>query len=237
MSKGQSKSTHMMALYITIPIVVCSLLIGVVLFLLCCSRRYRLNWYERSLLEGSQSSSKQDSERSFLHRPSYTGSGSSGSSFIKPFNINKPPKDFIKHPHFDDNLPPITIGHGSARIITKKVKPQQTHNGSMGSGSSSPNSPDHSPRSSFSEHINEKRISFGGVLPTSNGGMLGRRETVAGICTQGSRRDSMTPSTGSAADIRRDSAEFWVPPNVLQKKRAHSLVPTLETYQGKDSEG
>ena len=221
--------SYALALYISLPIVVCLLLLLAGVLFLCCSRRYRINWYERSLLESSVRD--QESEKAFLQPTKRTRDKTKG--LIKGISNSTSRRDLD-----DNNLPPVTIGHGSTTVITKKVKPQFLDTGSMGSSSSSPSS-DHSPISSLSEALADKRVSFSSVLPSAytnggsgtpstGGGVTGRRDTIHGIV--GSRRDSSTLSTGSG-EARRDSAEFWVPPAVMQRKRAQSLVPTLGLFQ------
>ena len=59
---------YLVALYITIPIVVIVMMVTVCY--LCCSRRYRLNWFERHRLEeeGSQKFESDSEKEHFAHR-------------------------------------------------------------------------------------------------------------------------------------------------------------------------
>ena len=50
-------SPYLVVIFVAIPVLVL-LLLGV-LFYVCCSKRYRLNWYERALLESTRSGEKE----------------------------------------------------------------------------------------------------------------------------------------------------------------------------------
>lgn len=63
MARPPTGSSHMVALYIIIPLLV--LLLVLLVCYLCCSRHYRLNWYERHLLEAG--TPDVEKER-FVHR-------------------------------------------------------------------------------------------------------------------------------------------------------------------------
>ena len=279
----------MLGIYIAVPLTICviALILAVLLCYVCCKRRFRLNWYERTLLEGleSRNSSKNrdgDSEKDFLHRHTPERGGEQHSRSISSLDRSSgcDPRSTLTE-SLKQGLPNITIGHGSANVVTRKVKQQQQweedeedSSCSMGSHNSSPHSPAHhldghisdgggggyghnkspSRRSGVGQTLiniqHDKRSGGGGV--TFNTGSIGgggiyplaanmsRRSSMTApviLPATSGRKNSSSGSTGSN-DGRRDSAEFWVPPTVLKKKRAQSLVPSLGLFQeSQDKEG
>lgn len=66
-------SGYMVAVYILVP----ALIVGGLCLLLyiCCSKRYRLNWFERTLLEAHE---ERSSEKEYINTAATRGSTSTG---------------------------------------------------------------------------------------------------------------------------------------------------------------
>ena len=157
----------MIAIYVIVPAVI--LIVVVILVYFCCSRKYRLNWFERTLLEAHD---ERDSEKEYINPA--TASTSTG----------------------------VVQDHGSLhRCSVQSVRTQS------------------SDRSSSIPSISHP---FAGPQPppliTSKYSPLIEPPHIPPVI-------SSHPSTPSSE--KSGEQQFWVPPAILQKKRAQSLVPQL----------
>ncbi|XP_074654722.1 synaptotagmin-5-like [Tubulanus polymorphus] len=140
---------YLLALYIVIPLVV--LCLALLVMFLCCSKRYRLNWFERSLLQHD------DEEIRRINKPSPVYS-----------NTSSP------------RLSIASIRRGSQQKYGPLLTPNIFAYGNMGSNPSTPQNTD--------------------------------------------------------GESEQGSEQFWVPPDVVRKKRAQSLVATLMHNDTSDEE-
>ena len=235
-ARGRSLMMAVSELQLTLCIglpVLCALAL-IALCCLCRSKRYRLNWYQRNLLDGLPAHNEDDSEQRFLHTSSKQSQTSLDDNSTSTVNSIKA------------GLPSIKLGSVNPTVVTRKIKPHQDSDSSDSMGST--NSHDVAKHAhikhggiahaqagrTYSQHSavihggGEKRVSFKSQL---NGAGMSRRSSTHAPVLPGGRRGSGSTSSGSG-DGRRESAEFWVPPTVLQKKqRAQSLVPSLGLMQ------
>ena len=209
--------TGALLLAVLLPIAVCLSLL--VLLYVCCRRRYRLNWWERNLIEVHQDN---DSEKQFI---SPAASSRSYVGFHSTQDI------------------PVTIGHGSHQVVTHK------HIGSLGvtkAGASTTSDNTSSMGSGTSSPVSECGPLPSDHSPNLDGGPAGSM----GSCRRFSQQltesllSSMSPSHKLYGHSRRFSMQqevtlpestndvFWVPPAVVERKRAQSLVPHLGLSQG-----
>lgn len=237
------------ALYIAPAVgLLCLVVIGVICYL-CCAKRFRLNWFQRTLLDSIRSA-RDNTEKEFLQPPSAKRSQTS----LVPSATSS-----YTSSNYKSDVPTITIAQTHATIVTRKVRQQHdTDSSSMGSNSSSEAADKFTTSahahakatiqsasgivassSSSSHHqsvypqppsyIAEKRVSFKRSVTSRRGSMS------AAPVIPGMRKGSSSASSASS-DYRRDSAEFWVPPAVMKRKRAQSLVPSLGLLQTKEED-
>ncbi len=165
-----AEGSNLIALYVIVPAVVFLLVIVVLYY--CCSRKYRLNWFERTLLEASE---EKTSEKEYINPPTASTSAGPaldhGSMHRTSIQSHKSDRSssvtstgipFISHP-LAASQPPA--------LISAKYSPL------------------------FEPHFPPMANAY----PTS-------------------------PSSDKSSISEQ---QFWVPPAVLQKKRAQSLVPQL----------
>ncbi|KAI0232472.1 hypothetical protein LSAT2_017200 [Lamellibrachia satsuma] len=139
-----SAPPYIMIAYIGVPILV--LLLVAILIYVCCAKRYRLNWYEQTLLESTQAREKE--------------------------HIDPHDSRMLKHVYTDQDL--------------------------------------------------------GRKLPVST--CVGR------VHSTGNLDISSQPTEGSGetdGDCVTSTEQFWVPEDILIKKRAQSLIPKLLYTEGK----
>ena len=167
-----SDDRNMIAIYVIVPSVI--FIVVVILVCFCCSRKYRLNWFERTLLEAHE---KRDSEKEYINPA--TASTSTG----------------------------VVQDHGSLhRCSVHSVRTQSSDRSSSITSGSIP---------SISHPLAGPQPP---PLTTSKYSPLIEPPHIPPVI-------SSHPSTPSSE--KSGEQQFWVPPAILQKKRAQSLVPQL----------
>jgi hypothetical protein len=216
-----------LAAAVVVPSLVVLALLALLCYL-CCSKKYKLNWWERNLITQHK---EEDSE-----------------------------KQFINHMHNSIPDISITVGHGSTQIVTHRYVGLGNKLDSSSSSSSESHTPAPSPSPSpmgsrGSSPVKEHASTSTGHCATPVGtiyeeesdgsssdkiGYLFDRscrrysqqlgETLLGSISPGSRfqqrRYSMQPESTSSS-----TSDFWVPPSMVEKKRAQSLIPSLGLLQ------
>ena len=180
--EGAHPPTYVISIYIVVTLVLLALLAFIVY--VCCSKRYRLNWFERTLLD-AQRGKAEEKARLNLH-------GCSAGTLV-------PRKGST-----------LTLSQGS-NVSIKYVSLRTKSIDSMGSNPSSPVSDKEetsSPPPSL-PHTPQRMGSYSG----SGAGARGSRGAMAKL--------------GASQDRRDSQGEFWVPPTIIQKKRAQSLIPQI----------
>ena len=238
-------------LYVSLPVIFL-LLVASLLYYFCCSRKFRLNWFEQSLLqEANQSQNEKSSfgrsaspERASLGRVTPPNTGppqpiittslyekagggySYGACLQQSWAL--PPPYRPSSALLDDSrasslfAPDYPTLTFASNVRYVSLRHQPSQD-SMGSKPSSPTSDDNSMDNNS--------------LGSSIGGL--RTAPLIRSLTSGSR-DSPTASYGmeqanarrgssGAVGVSGDPEPFWVPPAVWKRKRAMSLIPHLET--------
>ena len=168
-----SDESNMIAIYVIVPAVV--LVVGIILVYFCCSRRYRLNWFERTLLEAHD---ERDSE-----------------------------KEYINPARASTSTGVVVQDHGSIhRCSVQSIRTQTSDRSSSITSGSIP---------SISHPLAGPQPS---CASTSKYSPLIEPPHIPPVI-------SSHPSTPSSE--KSGEQQFWVPPAILQKKRAQSLVPQL----------
>ena len=174
-----SDESNRIAIYVIVPGVILILLLILVYY--CCSRKYKLNWFERTLLEAHE---ERDSEKEYINPA--TGSTSTG---------------------------PV-VDHGS--LHRSSIQSVQTQNSDRSSSITSVGIPSISHPLTGPQPPPLVSTKYSPLIETPH--VL----PVISSC-------ATTPGSDKSSE-----QQFWVPPTVLQKKRAQSLVPQL--LQPQDSE-
>ena len=174
----------MIAIYVIVPAVILILLLILVYF--CCSRKYRLNWFERTLLEAH---GERDSEKEYINPVG--GSSSTG---------------------------PV-LDHGS--LHRSSIQSVQTQNSDRSSSITSASIP------SISHPLAGPQPP---PLVSTKYCPLIEPPHIPPVISSRS-------STPTSEKSQSSEQQFWVPPTVLQKKRAKSLVPQMVQPQDSEDSG
>ncbi len=175
----------MIATYVILPAIV--VILAVIVLYYCCSRKYRINWFERTLLEAHE---ERDSEKEYINPgASSSRSGGAGAGLA-------PDQESLFHRSSIGNET-----HKSERswsTTTTSSIPSISH---PGGASKYPYNPLMEPP--VAHHV-----------PTV-----------------------LSPFPSTPSSDKSSEHAFWVPPAVLEKKRAQSLVPTLQQPQEGEDQG
>ena len=225
---------------ITASVLVPTLLLAlsIVLLYVCCARRFRLNWYEKSVLQEEQQQCRVTRIASSIpgkHR--HASSSSSSSSSDTDQESEKQPLCGAARGGSQQPLS-YTVWHGSGsglhvplstpRYVLLTPEPECASSmgswhssGTLSSGLTDPIQDPHSNGSSALSMAN----SLTSVIRRSS---LQAAQAALGLHHSLSEDNSQQHSPGASTGSKE---QFWVPPTMAEKKRAQSLIPHLGLLQ------
>ena len=198
-------------------------LVGIVVILyICCSRRYKLNWFERTLLDTQGDTSDGERERDGLHAPEVERRASAP---LDKRELSETSAVLASQHTYYQSHPQLQQQQARSGQVSS-----QTHHLTHRSAPSISFPQQHFPQLQHQPKVYVSGApSRGGAQSSLSKYLLLVSDSSLSNASMGSV--SSTPSETSSSRVSPRGSltaeQFWVPPAIIQKKRAQSLIPSL----------